>query len=320
MFKKIWNYIFNVKPAKDGEVEKLTIRERFAALKNLPLFFKLVWQTSPRLTFFNGFLRLIQSFLPLGLLYTGKLIIDQVVLLTRAGNENLPHTLLWRLIALEFGLVILMTALSRAIILIDNLLGEMLTYRTSIRIMTHAATLDLDQFEDSDFYDKLERARQQTSGRAALLSQVFSQFQDFITVGFLAGGLVFFNPWLIFVLLISIIPSFIGEAYFNAKNYSLIRSQTQGRREMEYISFMGSSDESAKEVRLFDLSDFFIRRFRKIAERFFAATKNLELRRSVVGTILALPGSIGYYIAFVFIIQGVLVGTTSIGGLTFLIG
>ena len=320
MCKKIWNFIFNVNSTQEKTNEKLTVKERLAAFKNLPLFFKLVWQTNPWLTFFNGFLRICQSVLPLGLLYTGKLIIDQVVTLTRPGKENLPHTHLWNLIAIEFGLVILTTAMGRAIILIDNLLSELLTYRTSIKLMTHAATLDLDQFEDAAFYDKLERARQQNYGRAALLSQVFSQFQDFITIAFLAAGLIVFNPWLIFVLLLSIIPSFLGEAYFNAKNYSLIRSQTHGRREMEYITFIGSSDESAKEVRVFDLSDFFITRFRKISSKFYTATRNLEVRRSMLGTILSLPGSIGYYIAFIFIIKGVLVGTISIGGLTFLIG
>ncbi|MBC7888348.1 MAG: ABC transporter ATP-binding protein [Ferruginibacter sp.] len=320
MFKKIWGYIFKVKEGKDKVTETLTIRERLVAFKNLPLFFKLVWQTSPWLTFFNGFLRISQSLLPVGLLYTGKLIIDQVVLLTRNGNESLSHAHLWRLIALEFGLVVTMTALGKIIIFIDNSLGELLTYRTSVMIMKKAATLDLDQFEDAEFYDKLERARQQTNGRAALLSQVFSQFQDVITIGFLAGGLVLFNPWLIFVLLISIIPSFLGEAYFNAKNYNLIRTQTHGRREMEYISFIGSSDESAKEVRIFDLSDFFVSRFLKISNRFYRATRNLEMKRSVLGTILSLPGSIGFYIAFIFIIKGVLSGTLSIGDLTFLIG
>ena len=319
MFKKIWNYIFNVRPGGETSTERITVKERLAAFRNIPLFFKLVWQTSPSLTFLNGFLRIAQSVLPLGLLYTGKLIIDQVVILTRHGNENMSHTHLWRLVILEFCLVLLMTALGRTVNLIDNLLGELLTYRTSIKLMTHAATLDLDQFEDAEFYDKLERARQQTSGRATLLSQVFSQVQDFITIGALAAGLIIFNPWLIFVLLVSIIPSFLGEAYFNAKNYSLIRSQTHGRREMEYINFIGSSDESAKEVRLFDLSDFFISRYKKISGRFYQATRNLELKRSVLGTILTLPGSIGYYIAFYFIIQGVLSGAITIGGLTFLI-
>jgi ATP-binding cassette subfamily B protein len=314
-----WKNIFGVKKGKSTSEDKLTIKERLAAFKNLPLFFKLIWQTSPWLTFLNGFLRLMQSVLPLGILYTGKYIVDQVVLLTRHPNEHLSHNHLWNLVMIEFGLVIFMTALGRAINLVDNLLAELLTYRTTIKLMNHAATLDLDQFEDATFYDKLERARQQTNGRAILLSQVFSQFQDFITIGFLAAGLIVFNPWLILVLLVSIIPSFLGEAYFNAKNYSLIRSQTHGRREMEYINFIGSSDESAKEIRLFDLSDFFVNRYRKISGNFYKATKSLEMRRSVSGTILSLPGSIGYYVAFIFIIKGVLAGTITIGGLTFLI-
>ena len=320
MLNKIFNYVFSKKTAANTAADKLTMRERLAALKNLPLFFKLVWQTSKPLAFLDGFLRLLQSVLPLAVLYIGKLIIDQVVMLTRAGNQHLSHTHLWQLIVMEFGVIILMTALGKIINLVDALLGELLTYRTSIKIMTHAATLDLDQFEDAGFYDKLERARQQTTGRALLLSQVFGQFQDFITIGFLAAGLIAFNPWLMLVLLVSIIPSFIGEAYFNAKNYNLIRSQTHGRREMEYINLIGSSDDSAKEIRLFDLSGFFISRFKNISGRFYQATKNLEMRRTLLGVFLTLPGSIGYYVAFVFIIKGVLAGTITIGHLTFLIG
>lgn len=320
MLNKIFNYVFSKKTAANTAADKLTMRERLAALKNLPLFFKLVWQTSKPLAFLDGFLRLLQSVLPLAVLYIGKLIIDQVVMLTRAGNQHLSHTHLWQLIVMEFGVIILMTALGKIINLVDALLGELLTYRTSIKIMTHAATLDLDQFEDAGFYDKLERARQQTTGRALLLSQVFGQFQDFITIGFLAAGLIAFNPWLMLVLLVSIIPSFIGEAYFNAKNYNLIRSQTHGRREMEYLNLIGSSDDSAKEIRLFDLSGFFINRFKNISGRFYQATKNLEVRRTLLGVFLTLPGSIGYYVAFVFIIKGVLAGTITIGHLTFLIG
>jgi ATP-binding cassette subfamily B protein len=98
--------------------------------------------------------------------------------------------------------------------------------------MKHAATLDLDQFEDSVFYDKLERARQQTVGRTVLLSQVMSQIQDLITMGFLAVGLVAFNPWLIVVLLVTILPAFLGESYFNDQSYALSRKRTPERREL----------------------------------------------------------------------------------------
>lgn len=320
MIAKIWKIIFDNNDLPDKTSEKVTVKERVAALKNLPLFFKLIWQTSPWLTFLNGFMRILQSVLPLGMLYTGKLIIDQVILLKNTGVESGSHSYLWTLVIIEFSIVILITIFTRTVLLIDSLLGELLTNRTSMLLMSHAATLDLDQFEDSSFYDKLERARQQTTGRAVLLSQVFSQVQDFITIGFLAAGLIFFNPWLMVVLMLSIIPSFAGESYFNAKNYNLIRSQTRGRRELEYIRMMGSSDESAKEIRIFDLSEFFIRRFKVLSTKFYKATRNLNLRRAIVGVLLSLPGSIGFYIAFVFIIKGVLVGTITIGHLTFLIG
>ena len=143
--------------------------------------------------------------MPVALLYIAKLIIDQVVQLNRHGGDQ--HEL-WNLMAIEFGLAILIDVLNRGINLTDGLLGDLFSNYTSMQIMRHATTLDLDQFEDSVFYDKLERARQQTVGRSILLSQVMSQVQDLISTVFLLTGLIAFNPWLILLLLIAIIPSF----------------------------------------------------------------------------------------------------------------
>ncbi len=177
---------------KPGEPD-VSFKERMAALRNLPAFFKLVWQTSPWLAVWNIFLRAAQSATPLALLYVSKLIIDEVVKMTQQKGDP-SYQYLWELVALEFGLVIVSGALGRAISLLDNLLGEQVANHTSVRIMQHAATLDLDQFEDSTFYDKLERARQQTVGRTILLSQVMTQVQDIVTMIFLAAGLLTFSP------------------------------------------------------------------------------------------------------------------------------
>ena len=237
---------------------EVSLNERFSALSNLPRFFKLVWKTSPALTISNAILRIARSAIPVSILYVGKLIIDQVVHLSQTHESN--HTYLWKLVVIEFLLAILSDALSRATTLVDSLLGDLFSNYTSIQIMEHAAILDLDQFEDSTFYDKLERARQQTIGRTVLLSQVLSQLQDLITMGFLAAGLIVFNPWLIVLLFIAVIPAFLGESYFNDKNYSLSRRQTPERRELDYLRYIGASDETAKEVKIFDLSEFFIRK------------------------------------------------------------
>jgi ATP-binding cassette subfamily B protein len=298
---------------------KVTLKDRFSALNNLPGFFKLVWQTSPKLTVTNALLRIIRSGIPLSILYVGKLIIDQVVQLTHSP-VNTSHSYLWKLIAIELGLAILSDGLSRLTLLVDSLLSDMFSNYTSVKIMQHAAILDLDQFEDSEFYDKLERARQQTVGRTVLLSQVLSQLQDLITMFFFAAGLIVFNPWLILLLIMAVIPAFIAESYFNDKDYSLSRSQTPERRELDYIRFIGASDETAKEVKIFNLSDFLIERFRHLSNKFFNANKPLIIKRSLWGTVFAILGSLGYYGAYIFIITKTISGNLSIGSLTFLAG
>ena len=297
----------------------ITLRQRLAALRNLPQFFKLVWLTSPSLTLINAILRIIRSAIPLGILYVGKLIIDQVVQISH-GTQGIASNYLWKLIAIEFTLAIISDILNRAITLMDSLLGDLFANHTSIKIIEHAATLDLDQFENSVFYDKMERARQQTVGRTILLSQVLSQLQDIITMSFLAAGLIVFNPWLIILLIIAVIPAFLGEAYFNDKSYALSRKQTPERRELDYVRFLGASDETAKEVKIFNLSNFIISRFKELSNRFYTTNRLLIIRRSAWGSLFSMLGSAGYYGAYFFIISKAISGKISIGDLTFLAG
>src|SRR6476646_9538839 len=299
-------------------MSEVSLKDRFSALGNLPQFFRLVWQTSRSLTIATACIRIIRSAIPVSILYVGKLIIDQVVQLNHGSQASHYH--LWELVAIELALAILSDALGRASTLIDSLLGDLFSNYTSIRIMEHAATLDLEQFEDSNFYDKLERARQQTIGRTILLSQVLSQLQDLITMGFLAAGLAVFNPWLILLLFVAVIPAFLGESYFNDRNYSLSRRQTPERRELDYLRFIGASDETAKEVKIFHLSGFLVDRFKQISGKFYRDNRRLSIRRSVWGTVFALLGSLGYYGAYVYIISKAIQGRISIGDLTFLAG
>jgi len=298
---------------------KVSFKERLSAFRNLPVFFKLVWQSSPKMTMLSILLRLVRAAMPLLILYVGKNIIDEIVHLSTATTIS-NHMYLWKLVGLEFFLAIFSDALGRIIGLIDGLLGDRFANNSSIKIMSHAATLDLDQFEDAVFYDKLERARQQTVGRTILLSQVLSQVQDIITVIFLAGGLLAFNPWLILLLLVAILPAVWGESYFNDKTYAMTRQQTPQRRELDYLRFLGASDETAKEIKLFHLSDFIINRFKTLADKFYEDNRRISLQRSLWGTFFALLGSASYYGAYIFIITDTISGHSSIGELTFLAG
>jgi len=309
----------NERRSKDNSTDRPTLKEKFAALKNLPRFFALVWQTNKWLTIANAVLRIIKSAMPVAILYVGKLIIDEVVILS-AGKGQLSNYYLWELIASEFALAILSDALSRGISLVDSMLGVQFSNYTSVIIMEHASTLDLDQFEDSAFYDKLERARQQTVGRTILLSQVLTQVQDFVTMAFLAAGLMTFNPWLILLLIIAIVPAFMGESYFNDRSYALSRGQTPERRELDYVRYLGASDETAKEVKIFNLSGFLINRFKTLSDKFYTDNKKLTIKRSAWGTVFAFIGSIGYYAAYVVMILRTVQGELSIGDLTFLAG
>jgi ATP-binding cassette, subfamily B, bacterial len=316
-------------PYRGEPLRRLALRERFGALRNLPPFFRMVWQTSRRLTAASLGLRLIRALLPVALLYVGKLIIDEVLRLAQLPGS--PATLdawlasgllapLATLLIIEFVLAIASDVLGRVVSLLDSLLSEQFTNATSIQLMEHAATLDLEDFEDSELQDRLERARRQTMGRSTLMTQVFGQLQDIVTIATFAAGLVIYAPWLIVLLLVALVPAFMGEAHFNAQSYSLNYARTPERRQIDYIRQTGASVETAKEVKIFGLNAFLIDRYRRLATDFYYANRALALRRAGWGSALTAIGTLGYYVAYAFIAWRTLTGFLTIGDLTFLAG
>jgi ATP-binding cassette subfamily B protein len=304
-------------------------RERLGALRNLPPFLKLVWRTSPALTLSQCLLRAARALLPVATLYVGKLIIDEVVLRVQAPGvsddvrqwiaSGLLDRVAW-LLALEFGLAVLSDVLGRAVSLLDSLLSERFSNETSLRLMEHAATLDLEDFEDSELQDRLERARRQAAGRSSLIGQLFSQAQDVVTIASFAAGLVVYAPWLIVLLAIALLPAFVGEAHFNAQSYSLNFARTPERRELDYIRQVGAGAETAKEVKIFGLNGFLIERYRTLAAGFFDANRAIAVRRAGWGSLLSAIGTVAYYVAYAYIVWRTLHRDFSIGDLTFLAG
>ena len=316
-------------PGPNAPVPPRTLRERASALKNLPPFLKLVWQTSPGLTAADLGGRLARAFLPIATLYVGKLIIDEVVRLAGAGNapQGLREWIasglvdhLLALLGLELALAILSDILGRVVSLLDALLSERFSNTTSIRLMEHAATLDLEDFEDAELQDRLDRARRQTMGRMTLMSQIFGQAQDVVTIASFATGLAVYAPWLIVLLVLALVPAFLGEAHFNAQSYSLNYAWTPERRELDYVRQTGASVETAKEVKIFGLNAFLIERYRELSERFYGANRKLAVRRASWGGALTAIGTLGYYVAYAFIAWRTLRGDFTIGDLTFLSG
>ncbi len=298
-------------------------------MRNIGPFLRLIWATSKPLTLASIGLRIVRAFLPIMMLYVGKLIIDEAIRLVGLGigfemldeawlTGELRH-LFW-LLVLEFGLAIFSDLLGRLVSYSDGLLSELFTNATSVRLMEHAATLDLEDFEDPDLQDKLDRARRQTMGRMSLMGQLFGQMQDAITVVSFAIGLLVYAPWLIVLLAVALIPAFIGESHFNALGYSLNFQWTPERRQLEYVRQTGASVETAKEVKIFNLHHFLIDRYRTLSQKFFLANRALARRRAVWGTLLAALGTLGYYVAYGYIAWRTVRGDFSIGDLTFLAG
>ena len=299
-----------------------TWAERLAALRYVPPLLKLVYQTHRGYTVAILALRAVRSFVPLAVLWVGKLIIDGVIaaVRTQAAGAAVDWWHLGGLVGLELGFAVVGEALARLSSLLESLLGDLFGNRISVRLMQHAATLDLAQFEDAEIYDHLERARRQTVGRIGLFTLLLATAQSLVTLITLASVLLLQQPWLLLLLAVAVVPSFLGEAHYASLGYSLLFHWTPERRLLDYLRYMGASDESAKEVKLFGLSDFLVDRYARLSDEFYAENKWLAVRRNVVSTALVTVGTLGYYAAYAVIIYFTVLGRYTIGALTFLAG
>ena len=300
---------------REGEKPPPSIRERVRALQYVPRLIKLIWETHRGLTLAMGALRLVRGFIPIATLWVGKLIIDGVVEAQRTGAGWRP---VLNLVLIEVAIVITGELLARSSMLVDGLLGDMFSNRTSVRLMEHAATLDLAMYEDPTFYDHLERARRQTSARLGLLSQLLGIGEGLITLSTLSVALLAFNPWLMLLLLVTILPRFLSETRFAALQYSLMFRWTARRRQLDYLRYVGASDDTAKEVQLFGLAPWLTERFRVLSERYLRENRQLATRRALVSSALSIVSTAGYYTAYLVIIAQTVTGAITLGSLTFL--
>ncbi|HEY3114555.1 MAG TPA: ABC transporter ATP-binding protein [Gemmatimonadaceae bacterium] len=284
-------------------------------MRYVPALFRLIWRTHRGYTAAIVVLRVVRSVVPVTTFWVGKLILDSVIA-AKAGTGSLSHV--WRYLALELAIVLSGEILARASSLVESLLGDLFSNAMSVQLMEHAARLDLAQFEDPEFYDHLERARRQTVGRIALLSLLLSMSQDALTLLTLAGALIAYSPWLLLLLAIAVIPSFLGETHFASLGYSLLFRWTPERRQLDYLRYVGASDKTAKEVQMFGLAPWLTDRYRHLSQKFYEENRSLSLRRGVVSALLSILGTIGYYTAYVVILIRAVKGDITIGTLTFL--
>jgi ATP-binding cassette subfamily B protein len=291
-------------------------RERFSALRNVPAVLRFVWESGRAVVVLELISRVLASLLPLALFWVSKLIIDAIFRLITTHQP--AGARLWWLVGGEFAIAVGTGVFGRVIDYLDALLAGKYTNHVSVRVMEHAAGLDLLAYEDPAFYDRLERARVQATDRLYMIQAIGRLIQQVITTITLSISIMVFSPWLLLLLIVGVIPAFVGETHFAFVGYAKNFRQTPIRRQLDYLRILGGSKEAAKELKLFGLKDFLTGRFKGLSTQVYEEDIALARRKVTAGAFLSAIGTAGYYTAYVFAVWRTVTGAFSFGTLTFL--
>lgn len=279
----------------------------------------LVWSTSRPLTIALGLLTLVAGLMPAGVAYVGALIVDAVVAASRAAATGTapPLTQVFALIALEAVLVMVLAGAQRGLSLCQALLRALLGQRVNVMILEKALTLQLAHFEDSEFYDKLTRARREASTRPlSLVTRTFGLVQNGISLLSYGVLLAQFSPWAVAVLLAAGLPAFLAETRFSGDAFRLFRWRSPETRMQMYLETVLAREDHAKEVKLYGLGPLLLERYRDIFRSLYREDRNLAIRRDGWGFVLGLVGTVTLYGAYGWIALTTVAGRITLGQMT----
>ena len=276
----------------------------------------IVWETNPQLTIAFALLTTLAGLTPTAIAYIGKLIVDGVVVASDSGLEaDRIMTLQW--VALEAGLVVLLAAFQRGLSVTQSLLRAQLGHRVNVMILTKALSLSLEQFEDSEFYDKLTQARRQASSRPlSLVQRSFSLIQNSISILTAAALLWGFSPWAVLVLFGAGLPAFVVEAKFSGEAFRLFKWRSPEARRQMYLETVIAREDYAKEVKLLGLGPTLLDRYRDIFSLVYGEDRSLTLRRGAWGYALGLVSTAAFYAAYAWVVIEAAWGRQTLGDMT----
>lgn len=276
----------------------------------------LVWATNRKLTIAMALLSLLAGLLPGAVAYIGKLIVDAVIVAAQTGSAaDLQRAL--GFLTLEAIVVIAQTGVRQAQMLVQTLLRVLLGQKVNVLILEKALTLSMAQFEDSEFYDKMTRARREASSRPlSLVGRTFGLMQDVLSL-LTFGGLLFkFSGWAVLILVVAAIPAFIAETRFAGDAFRLMRWQSQEYREQVYLETLIAREDAATEVKLYQLGPTFLNRYRSIFQKLYRDDRNLTLKRTIWRYLLGLLSTAAFYLTYVWIMIETVAKQISLGDLT----
>ena len=293
-----------------------TWRDRLRALRNVPPGLRIVWEAGPRVVVAGLVLQVLSALIPIGIAAVSAAIIGEVASVVSGHHPLAPK--FWWLVAAEFGLALGGSILSRTIDYCDSVLADKFVRHVSIKVMDHASRLDLETYEDPDFYDKLERARVQATDRVSMIQAVGRALQQFVTAVTFSVTICLFSPWILLLLIMGVLPAFVGESHFAFLGYSLRFRQTPARRQIDYLRVLGASKESAKELKLFGLSKYLTGRYARLSDEIYTQNVSLSKRRLLATSLFSLLSASAYYAAYAFVIYWTVNGALSLKSLVYL--
>lgn len=280
---------------------------------------QLVWSTSRPLTIAFAALTLVAGLLPAAVAYVGQLIVDSVVSAAQARSSGglVDSESAWTWVGVEAGLVVAMAAAQRGISVCQSLLRAMLGHRVNVMILDKARRMSLSQFEDSEFYDRLTRARREASSRPlSLVNRTFGLVQNAITLSSYGVLLVQFSPWALAILVLAGVPAFVAEAKFSGDAFRLFRWRSPDTRRQMYLETVLAREDYAKEVKLMGLGPRLLAQYREIFVKLFSEDRSLTLRRGSWGFGLGIVSTAAFYGAYAWIATATIAGIITLGGMT----
>jgi ABC-type multidrug transport system fused ATPase/permease subunit len=277
---------------------------------------KLVWQTNRRLTILFALLTLVAGLLPAAIAYLGKLIVDAVVQASQSPGSS-DRWLALSYLGLEALAVACLTGSKQGQSLCQSLLRALLGQKVNVLILEKALTLDMAHFEDSEFYDKMTRARREASSRPlSLVGRTFGLVQDALSLITYGALLLSFSIWAVLILMLAAVPAFIAETRFAGEAFRLFRWRAPEARQQSYLETLIAREDSAMEVKLYQLGATLLGRYRDIFDRLYAEDRDLTIRRTTWSYLLGLLSTVAFYGAYTWIVLEAIAGRISLGDLT----
>lgn len=286
--------------------------------KNLRMGMSLAWSASPRLLVRYTLLGMFNAVMPPISVYLGAVLVNKI------ANARLHATTFQDMLPLILGLwiVVVVQRFTGAFIGYGrNLFVRRVELEAERRLLAKAATIDMGNFDNSDWYDRLSRAKRDVSWRPGDLTwSVLGLSGNLVTIILMAGLLASLHYLLVVLALTASAISLIIESRITSRLYKFFYKETPEERERQYLGDMFVQPRFIKEIRAFVLGDYLLKRHHDISEELFAqrakiyqaGARTSMLSGIISGTILGL--------AYVFVAIRGISGSLDPGGVVLVIG